>query len=231
MLKKDLILKNPLRLMGGETKAILSPGGFGAVLARSGVGKTAFLVQVALNSLLSEKNVLHVSLEDPVAKVDLWYSEVFRLMGEQYQVTALNRIWESVLPHRFIMTFNVDKFSLPKLAERLEDLTHQNIFLPDLLIIDGFPFSSATVADLEEMKAYTTAHSLPVWFTLRTHRHEKTAPNGFPEALSHLENLFDVAVQLQPEGKKIHIRSIKMESPGDAAPALFLDPSTMLVTE
>ena len=69
MLKKDLILRNPLRVMGYENDDILSTGQFGAVLARAGVGKTAFLVQLSLNALLRGKNVLHISLEDPVNKV------------------------------------------------------------------------------------------------------------------------------------------------------------------
>ncbi|MDY6954411.1 MAG: hypothetical protein SWE60_23145, partial [Thermodesulfobacteriota bacterium] len=78
MLEKDLILRNPLRLMGQETEDILPEGGFGAVLARAGVGKTAFLVQLALNSMLKSKNVVHISLDDPVKKVCLWYEEVVR---------------------------------------------------------------------------------------------------------------------------------------------------------
>ena len=48
------------------------------MLARAGVGKTAILVQLALNTLLKGKNVLHISLNDPVKKVGLWYKEVFR---------------------------------------------------------------------------------------------------------------------------------------------------------
>lgn len=55
MLKNDLILRNPLRLMGQESDDILPTGGFGAVMARAGVGKTALLVQLALDSLLNGK--------------------------------------------------------------------------------------------------------------------------------------------------------------------------------
>jgi hypothetical protein len=122
MLKKDLILRNPLRVMGYENDDILNAGEFGAVLARAGVGKTAFLVQLSLNALLRGKNVLHISLEDPVNKVSLWYQEVFNLIAEQYQVDQINQVWESLLPHRFIMTFRVEGFSVPKLEERLSDL-------------------------------------------------------------------------------------------------------------
>ena len=103
MLKKDLILRNPLRVMGNENDDILDAGEFGAVLARAGVGKTAFMVQLSLNALLRGKNVLHISLTDPVNKVSLWYKEVFNLIAEQYQVDQINTLWESVLPHRFIL--------------------------------------------------------------------------------------------------------------------------------
>ena len=58
-------------------------GGFGAVLAHAGVGKTALLVQLALNSMLRSRNVLHVSLNDPVNKVNLWYSELFHHLAGQ----------------------------------------------------------------------------------------------------------------------------------------------------
>jgi hypothetical protein len=130
MLKKDLILRNPLRVMGHENDDILSAGEFGAVLARAGVGKTAFLVQLSLNALLRGKNVLHISLADPVNKVSLWYKEVFNLIADQYKVDQINQLWESVLPHRFIMTFRVEGFSVPKLQERLADLTNKTSSRP-----------------------------------------------------------------------------------------------------
>ncbi len=70
MLKKELILQNPLRFLENETGDILLEGGFGAVLARAGVGKTAILVQLALNTILKGKNVLHISLDDGTHWVD-----------------------------------------------------------------------------------------------------------------------------------------------------------------
>ena len=40
--------------------------GFLLLTGDVGVGKTALIVQVALNTMLQQKNVLHVSLDDPV---------------------------------------------------------------------------------------------------------------------------------------------------------------------
>ena len=229
MLKKDLILHNPLRVMGYENDDILNAGEFGAVLARAGVGKTAFLVQLSLNALLRGKNVLHISLEDPVNKVSLWYQEVFNLIAEEYQVDQINQVWESLLPHRFIMTFRVEGFSVPKLEERLSDLMTQNIFSPQMMIVDGLPFDESAHRSLTEFKDLIRNHQMPAWFTIRTHRHDDPGPDGLPMQLAQLSDLFKIAIQLLPEGKEIHVKAVKGAESFSEHLDLRLDPSTMLI--
>jgi hypothetical protein len=229
MLKKDLIMRNPLRMIGYENDDILNAGEFGAVLARAGVGKTAFLVQLSLNALLRGKNVLHISLEDPVNKVSLWYQEVFNLIADQYRVDQINPLWESLLPHRFIMTFRVEGFSVPKLEERLLDLMEQNIFSPQMMIVDGFPFDESVHQPLMEFKNLLKNHQMPAWFTIRTHRHEDPGPDGIPMQLAQLSDLFEIAIQLQPVGKEIHVKAVKGAESFSKNLDLRLDPSTMLI--
>jgi hypothetical protein len=53
----------------------------------------------------------------------------------------MDQLWDAILPHRFIMTFKVEGFSVPKLEERLTDLTEQGIFFPNMIILDGLPFT------------------------------------------------------------------------------------------
>jgi hypothetical protein len=231
MLKNDLILRNPLRLMGQEHEAIVPEGGFGAVLARAGVGKTALIVQVALDTMLRNKNVLHVSLDDPVEKVSLWYQEVLGSMAHQYHVRQLKELWESIQMNRFIMTFKVEGFSVPKLEERVKDLTEQQIFNPHMVIIDGLPFDESLRTPLEGLKAFSEKHRLHLWFTITTHRHEEPATSGLPIQLEPVADLFDAAIQLQPDGKKIHIRCLKGGSGDMDSIGQLLDPSTMLIME
>ena len=229
MLKKDLIMRNPLGMMGYDNNEILNAGEFGAVLARAGVGKTAFLVQLSLNALLRGKNVLHLSLEDPVNKVSLWYQEVFNLIAEQYQVDQINQLWESLLPHRFIMTFRVEGFSVPKLKERLSDLMEQNIFSPQMIIVDGFPFDKSVHPSLSELKTLMGNYQIPAWFTIRTHRHEENGPDGIPTQLAQISELFEIAIQLLPVGKEIHVKVTKGAESFSEQIDLRLDPSTMLI--
>ena len=231
MLKNELILKNPLRRMGYESDDILDKGQFGAVMARAGVGKTAFLVQLALNCMLREKKVLHISLDDPVKKVSLWYKEVFSRIATQYDIPQSGQLWDAILPHRFIMTFRVEGFSVPKLEERLTDLIEQDIFKPDMMIIDGIPFEDSMSPDLANLKTLVNKHPMHVWFTIRTHRHEDPDPNGTPLQFIPVADLFEVAIHLVPVGKQILIKALKGAGPYGDQPDLILDPATMLIKD
>jgi hypothetical protein len=230
MLKKDLILRNPLLQLGFETEDILPSGGFGAVLAHAGVGKTALLVQLAINGMLRNRNVLHISLNDPVNKVNLWYTELFHhLSGGSDDGSQINQMWESVLPHRFIMTFRVEGFTVPKLKERLNDLSEQGIFIPAMMIIDGLHFNESRRADLNDLKALASTKGIHVWFTVHTHRHELPGPEGLPISFDAVADLFDLVMELQPEHADVHIKLLRGKESSPAGSSLLLDPSTMLI--
>jgi len=228
MLKKDLILHNPLRFAGEATDDILPEGGFGAILAPAGIGKTALLVQLALNAMLRNRKVLHISLGDPVNKVDLWYRELFQDLARRHEVPKVNALWESIQTNRFIMTFKAEGFSVPKLMERVTDLEVQNIFSPEIVIIDGFPFGNSGRDPIAELKVVAKKSGVRVWFTVHTHRHNKPEAGGMPVLLLHVIDLFDLVLQLEAEGSEIHIQTLKGTP---ASPALRLDPATMLVRE
>jgi hypothetical protein len=181
--------------------------------------------------MLQQKNVLHVSLDDPVDKVSLWYKEVLNSLAHQYHVRQIKELWESIQIHRFIMTFKVEGFSVPKLEERVKDLTAQDIFNPHVVIIDGLPFDEQLRSPLESLKAFSEANRLHLWFTVTTHRHEDPGPDGLPVQLAPIADLFDAVIQLQPEGKKIHIRCLKGGPEDPDAYNQLLDPSTMLIQQ
>jgi len=231
MMKKDLLLKNPLHQLGLTSEDSLPDGAFGAVLARAGIGKTAFLVQIAMHTMLQDRNVLHISLEDPVDKVTLWYREVFNLLAEKRHMKASAPLWDELLPRRFIMTFKVEGFSVPKLKERMTDLMEQDIFRPHTLIVDGIPFEGDIRGQIEELKALSAEAGVRCWFTVRTHRHETPMPDGMPPQLSLLQDLFEVAVQLLPDGNDIHIHILKGLENSKGATAVRFDPATMLINE
>ena len=230
MLKNDLIARNPLNALRTQNDGIIAPGSFGAILSRAGVGKTSLLIQIALNALLRQKNVLHVSLEDPVRKVNLWYKEVFYNLIEQFKVEQGDALWQEILPHRFIMTFNADNFSAARLQERVVELLDQDIFVPRLILVDGLHFSASQREQLLAIRDLAVELNLPVWFTVRTHRHEQDdKTDGIPVQLRDLDDLFGAIVKLQPQGQEIYLKVLKGCENSEKQAVIQLDPATMLL--
>ncbi len=206
MVKKEIFFQDPFKQMGENIPAA---GGFGALTASAGIGKTAFLVRIALSSLLRDNNVLHISLNNPVEKVCLQYEEVFRNLAAQHKVKVSDQLWETILPNRFIMTFKVETFSAPKLEERVNDLTEQGIFFPRMIVLDGLPFDEAPRKTFTDLKSLAEKHGVPIWFTVRTHRHAPPGPDGIPLPMLHVADLFEAIFEIHPEGNDLCLQNIR----------------------
>lgn len=228
-MREEQIREKLLGSLAGEAEGLLEAGRFGAVFAHAGIGKTALMVQLAIRAMLQGKNVLHVSLHDPVQKVALWYEELFQDAARRQGMAGMQRLWESLVPHRFIMTFRVDGFTVPRLAERLEDLAAQGIFRPEVVIIDGFPFEETSREVLADLKNMAGLGGFYGWFTVHTHRYEAPETDGIPQRLRPASGLFDVILEMTPEKGRIRIRSLKGGGLTSEGGSLLLDPATMLV--
>ncbi len=232
MLKKELILRDPLSFLGYETDETDKKGNFGAVTSRAGVGKTAFLVQIAISSLLKEKNVLHISIQDPVDKVNLWYKELFFNLTQSYDAKESRQLWESLLTNRFIMTFETESFDFAKLFSRIEELQTQDIFIPQLIIIDGLSPDISMQQELNQLKEYSVKNNYTIWFSVRTHRHQSEDPVTMLQQISgNTNDLFNMIIQLLPLKDKIQVKRLPLSGESNDRPTLLIDPSTMMIKE
>ena len=77
MYRKELNDRSPLRIFENSIHGGLGRGNIGVVVARHGIGKTAFLVGVALDDVMRGKKVLHVALNKTVDHVREFYDELF----------------------------------------------------------------------------------------------------------------------------------------------------------
>src|SRR5688500_19303875 len=73
MYHKQVNQLSPIRILEASIHGGLGKGNLGLVMARAGVGKTACLMQLALDDLLRERPVLHVSLDQTMDHVLSWY--------------------------------------------------------------------------------------------------------------------------------------------------------------
>jgi len=232
MQKEDLIKKNPLRVLNPLTPESLPDHRMGLIMARAGLGKTAILVQIAMDSMLRGQKVLHVSIGEGLEKAKAWYEDVFKYIAGGFQLENASEVEEELMRNRMIMTFKEAAFSRPKLEERLNDLVYQNIFRPDIVVVDGYDFAQADYDSVMDLKEMMAAMNVQGWFSALRHREDnRKSAAGIPAPCHEVDGLFDTVIILQPEKEAILLNILKDEYSGAAGNILNLDPSTMMVQE
>ena len=242
MTRDDFLQKNPLRILNLDADGKAVDQRMGLVIARAGLGKTAILVQIALDSLLRGKRVVHVSIGQNLDKTRTRYDDVYNDISKAYDFENGVTIRDEIMRNRMIMTFNESVFSVPRLEERLNDLIVQDIFRPDGLVIDDFDFTAADKKNLSEVHELAKETGLHVWFSAVCHRDDpRISENGVPAPCHETDDLFDTIVLLQLESRKT-----KAERPGnekviglnilkdtiggtDSSKILNLDPATLMI--
>jgi hypothetical protein len=225
----ELIVNNPLRALGLEDKA---GGGIqammGLVMARAGLGKTAILVQFALDCMLLGNKVLHVAIGEGVDKTRTWYDDILSLLTEGEKIGSI----PAIMKNRMIMTFKESSFSKALLEERLDDLVKQNIYKPECLIIDGYDFANNDKASLEGLRNFMNERGLKmIWFSAVSHRDDKRVSlDGVPAPCHEVDSLFETVLLIKPVGDAMKLEILKCDSCKlDPGTILMLDPSTMLI--
>ncbi len=226
MLKNEIVAKNPLRALDQSREGGLAPGQTALVAARAGTGKTAFLIQVALDNLFRGNPVLHVSVGDTVSHVKAWYEELFRDLATGYDLEKAREVWAEAERSRLIMTFRVQAFTAQKLDERLSDLVEQDIFRPRTVVVDGLELDEAFPALLADLASFARAQGVKLWVAARTHREAGDLRDRVAPCL----DLCQVVVGLQPsEDQGVALVVFKNPSGAKAGGRIVLDPKTFLL--
>jgi len=231
MTNTELAGRNPLKIFSTAADGSPVDRRMGLVISRAGLGKTALLVQIALNSIISGKQVVHVSINQHLDKTRAWYDDIIRDVagaGAAELIDKVNR-------NRLIMTFKETGFSRPKLEERLNDLVYQNIIRPAVVVVDGFIFHEACRDILADLRELAGVMDLNLWFSAVSHRDdERRSAAGVPAPCHEVDDLFDTVLLIEPEdgGSKLSLNAVKDET-GSVKPGkvLSLDPTTYLVME
>ena len=231
MFKKQVNERSPMRVFERSIHGGLGKGNVGVVLSRAGIGKTAFLVDIALDDLMQDRKVLHVNIDDPVEKVRNFYDEVFSDLAESMKLENRDRVHLNVERHRLIQTWAADSFSLEKLRNGISMAAEVMKFEPEVIVVDGFPrFSEATEDDLLTLKDIAKKCDAELWVSGRARREDEVDERGVPTKVARFEDYLSVIVKLEPEGDSVRLQLIKDHDNEDVASLfLHLDPKTLLV--
>jgi hypothetical protein len=223
--------RSPRTLLERDGHSGPGPGHLAAVLARAGVGKTAFLVGIGIDALLSGQKVLHISLERTVEKVRDWYDDLLmEMLRREKKLEFWAAIQLEIEKRRNIHTYVGRSFSADRLREALDLLRDAMDFVPNVIILDRMEMEGFDPATIRAAKALAAEIGAELWMACRTHRDEPGTEGHLPPPADRFEDLVDIAFLLVPKDAKVRLQVVKDTSNMLAQELnVVLDPKTLLL--
>ncbi len=226
MYRKFLNARNPLRLLEKGLHGGLGGGNLGIVIAGPGVGKTAFLVGVALDELMRGGSVLHVCVDHPVSHVRAHYDTVFEDLASSTHLEDEAGVHVDLDRHRRIRVYPPETFTASKLREAIA-LETETGSPPSLVIVEGLDFESVRSDDLVDFKGLAQKLDVEFWLSA-TSTEERVG--SVPERIEAFGDLVSVILALEPGEDAVALRALKdHENPDLTALHVALDPRTLLL--
>ena len=232
MYRKELNERNPLRLFEHSINGGLGRGNIGVVVARHGIGKTAFLVGIALDDAMRGRKALHVSLDKTVDHIRKFYDEIFMDLAHSAHLDDISAERLEMERNRIIHTYAGKSFTADRLRHSVDFLKENAHFDPACLILQGFDFERATLADMEAFQQLAVEFNVEMWMSAVTHRGVPSNEHGIPEPIAKLASAIAVIVQMADDSGAVQLSLLKdHDNPNVAKLTLALDPSTMLLVK
>ena len=241
--RKEVNDRSPMRVFDRAIHGGLGLGNVGVVFSPPGVGKSAVLVQLALDDLMRGRKVLHVSLESPVERVRAYYDEIVHDLSLAYQLSQPHLIRVDVERHRMIVAHlqhgSSDRAGalsglLGKLLSSVAFCRDVAQFEPQTILIDGFDFEAATPEHVARLRQLATDTQVELWVTARSHETERVGDKepAMPASIARYASELQVIVSLSPDADAVRLRLLKDHDNPDVGPLdLWLDPATMRVID
>ncbi len=238
MYRKEVNERSPMRVFEKSIHGGLGRGNVGVVASGPGMGKTPLLVQIALDNLLRDRRVLHISHEHAVDHVRTYYSEVFHDIRVASRLEHPESVMIEIERNRMIFSLLSDRSDGPKshrggrssitriqnVVDFAKDTAH---FRPDVIIIDGFDLVTASGEALAAVHDLGRDLDAEIWLSATV---SDPTGSGLPSPLDALADGIDVIVYLEPEQDVVRLRLLKDHGNPNLEPLnLRLDLPTMQV--
>jgi len=224
--------RSPRTLLERDGHPGPGPGKIALVTARAGVGKTAFLVGIGVDALLSGQKVFHVSLERTVEKIRDWYDEkLTEMLRHNKKLEHRTAVQLEMERGRHIHTYLGRSFSVDRMREVLKMLDDAMEFSPDVIILDRMEYTELDAPTVADLRALAGEVGAELWMACRTHRDGPQAePGHLPPPADAFEQHVDLAFRLDPHRNKVRLHVVKdQQQTVDQDLNILLDPQTLLL--
>ena len=247
MVKEELILRSPVRVFMNSIHGGLKPGELGLVASPSGIGKTSVLVQIALDRLLQDKKVIHISFTKQSDYILAWYENIFDEFIKKKNLENEQDVKNDIVKNRVLMKFSQAGISSDQIQRSMRALIKSGGFSAEVIIIDGFDFSTSEEGHFAAIKSFASEMGVYCWYSCNVNEDLRSFDprsgenplndqlydrKNIPLVLKDNASLFDVIIVLEPKSDHIALtvsRDRDLYNPEHLA--LKLDPKTLLILE
>jgi hypothetical protein len=242
MYRKEVNERSPMRVFENSMHGGLGRGNLGVIAARPGVGKTPLLVQIALDDLMRDRKVLHISHENAVDHVRAYYDEIFHDLVQTTHLEAADDVRLDIERNRLIfshlgtaknapMSMRGGESSIEKIRTTVRFARETAEFIPDAIVIDGFDFEHCSEAGVRALRDLAADLSVELWASAKTTVPAKQI-RAVPAPIDKFASLISVVVLLEPDTNHVRLRLLKDHDNKDIADVhLRLDPHSMRVID
>ena len=232
MTEKTLIERSPVRIFERAIGGGLGSGNIWVVLSRNGVGKTGFLIGLAIDQLLQGKKVLYISTKESVEHINNFFDQIFHAMAAALEMEEIPQMQLRMERNRHILVYNRDVFSLEKLEESVDFLKDATGFTPDMVIMDGTPrYEKTEQWEIDAIRKLAADWQAEIWTTSMLHREDQEVDDRHvPLTVAKYDGDLDVIIHLCPESDHVRVRITKEHGNTEIAEVpMGLDPRTLLL--
>jgi energy-coupling factor transporter ATP-binding protein EcfA2 len=241
MVKEELIQRSPVRIFMNSINGGLKPGELGLIASPSGIGKTSVLVQIALDKLLQDKKVIHISFTRQTNYVLAWYEDIFDEFIKKKNLENEQEVKNNIVKNRVLIKFSQGGVTSDQILRSLMALIKSGFFNAEVIIIDGFDFSAAEEGHVAAIKSFASEMGVSCWYSCNVTGEQQSSDRSsdqiydqryIPLVLEGNADLFDVIIVLEPKSDHIELtvsRDRDVYNPEHLA--LKLDPKTLLILE
>ncbi|MCK4548294.1 MAG: hypothetical protein KAW17_12735 [Candidatus Eisenbacteria sp.] len=227
-----ILERSPARIFERAIQGGLGRGNVGVVLSRPGVGKTAFLIGLALDALLNGRKVLHISTQESVDRVRGFYEHMFHMLAASLHLDRPQERLLAVERNRHILAYNREFFSLEKLESSVAVLKEATNFVPSFVITDGTPrFGKTEQWEMDGICRLAKEWDAEIWTSSLTHREGQDLDSrGVPVEVACFDSSLAVIINLVPTADYTRVAIVKDHDRASSPDLhLELDPTTLLL--
>ncbi|CAM2065392.1 hypothetical protein SCOR_08430 [Sulfidibacter corallicola] len=169
MIAEEVNDNHPLRLL--DEKTGLPNAELSLILARSGVGKSAALINFGIDTLLKGQQILHFSAGMDSEKVHDYYQEIYQSFV-RFNPEDKDHPWDELNTHLMVISYRDPDRMIADIDDEIKTIHESAKLSPALVIVDGLDFDNRTDDSLNVLKQLAATHEVRVLAAMRVHRNQ-----------------------------------------------------------